>query len=116
MPSSESSVLRPGILLVLVGVGALAVSSAPTLSVGEYRVPVGLAIGTLSGLCLLVPALTHYRKGETRESLRWGLFAVGIPLSLLDHSILSWLGLLAIAGSLGVGWGVDRRIRRRVSA
>lgn len=116
MPSSESSLRRPGILLVLVGVGALAVSGAPTLSLGAYRVPMGLAIGGLSGLCLLVPAFTHLRTGETRESLRWGLFAIGIPLSLLNQSILSWLGLLALVGSLGVGWGVDRRIRRRVSA
>ncbi|SEA40493.1 hypothetical protein SAMN04488065_3031 [Haloplanus vescus] len=116
MPSSEPTLFRPGILLVLVGVGALVISDAPMLALGEYRVSMGLLIGVLSGLCLLVPVISHYRNGETRESLQWGLFAVGIPLSLLNQAILSWLGLLVIAGSLGIGWGIDRRIRGRISA
>ncbi|MFC6941218.1 hypothetical protein ACFQE8_14795 [Salinirubellus sp. GCM10025818] len=114
MPSRDLF-LRLGILVVLIGGGVLVISSAPTVSIGGYTVPTGFAVGVLGGLFLLPAIVSHYRDGEQRESLQWGLFAIGIPLSLSDQAVLPWIGLLAILVSLGVGWQIDRRIRGRIS-
>ncbi|GAB6862645.1 hypothetical protein ACFR97_16080 [Haloplanus litoreus] len=114
MPSRDLF-LRLGILVVLIGGGVLVISSAPTVSIGGYTVPTGFTAGVLGGFFLLPAIVSHYREGEQRESLQWGLFAIGIPLSLTDQAVLLWIGLLAILGSLGVGWKIDRRIRGRIS-
>ena len=113
MPSRDTF-HRLGVLVVLIGGGVLVISSAPTVSIGDYTVPTGFAIGVLGGLFLLPAIVSHYQDGERRESLQWGLFAIGIPLSLTDQAVLSWIGLLAILGSLGLGWQIDRRIRGRI--
>jgi hypothetical protein len=113
--SSRDSFHRLGVLAVLIGGGVLVISSPPTVSIGDYTVPTGFAIGVLGGLFLLPAIVSYYQDGERRESLQWGLFAIGIPLSLTDQAVLSWIGLLAILGSLGVGWKIDRRIRGRIS-
>lgn len=114
MPSRDHF-LRLGILVALIGGGALVISSAPTVSIGGYTVPTGFAVGVLGGLFLLPAIVSHSREGEQRESLQWGLFAIGIPLSLTDQTVLSWIGLLAVLGSLGVGWQIDRRMHERIS-
>jgi hypothetical protein len=114
MPSRDRF-LRLGVLVVLIGGGVLVISSTPTVSIGGYTVPTGFVVGVLGGLFLLPAIVSQYRDGERREPLQWGLFAIGIPLSLTDQTILPWIGLLAILGSLGVGWDIDRRIRGRIS-
>jgi len=114
MPSRDR-LFRLGILVVLVGGGVFVISSAPTGSIGGYTVPTGFAVGMLGGVFLLPTIVSHYREGEQRESLQWGLFTIGIPLSLTDQTVLPWIGLFAILGSLAVGWQIDCRIHRRIS-
>ena len=115
MPSLNSRIVRLTMFLGLVGGGAIVVTRFPTLTIGTASIQTSFVGGVLAGLLLLPSVVSHYKGGEQRNSLQWGLFAVGIPLSLMDHSLLPWLGVLAVIGSLGVGWEVDRRLFEEIS-
>lgn len=103
-----SPVGRAVAFVVVVGVGAVALARYPAVTVGEVTARTGVVIGVIAGLALLPAVVSHARDGERRRALRWGLFAVGVPLSLAGGA-LAWAGVLAVVGSLAVGWTVDRR-------
>ena len=103
MPSTGRSTTRLLALLVLFGVATVAVSSVPTVTVGTHSIRTSFAVGVVGGSLLVPAVVSHYRGGERRDALQWGLFAVGVPLSLTDHAFLPLVGVLAILGSLGVG-------------
>jgi hypothetical protein len=103
------------VLLVVGLVGVAVVARVPTISAGSVTVRTALLFGMLCGLLLVPSIVSHYRSGERRSALRWGLFAIGIPVSLLAQSGLAWLGVIAVVASLAVGWEVDRRLLEAVS-
>jgi hypothetical protein len=114
MPSLalDSFPVRLAGLGALVAAGGALVTLVPTLSVGGVTVPTPPALA-LTASALLVPAVvSHHRAGEGRAALRWALWAVGVPLSLLAHPTLSALGVLAVLAALAVQFGADRRLRR----
>lgn len=99
------------VLAVLVVGGTLLVARVPTLSIGGVTVRTGALAGVIGGLLIVPSVVSHYRSGEYRDGVQWGLFAVGIPLSLAGSMGLSWVGVLLLLLSLGVGADVDRRVR-----
>ncbi|ELZ96674.1 hypothetical protein C441_04009 [Haloferax sulfurifontis ATCC BAA-897] len=101
--------------LGLVSGGAIIVTRFSTLTIGTVSIRTSFVGGVLAGLLLLPSVVSHYKGGEQRKSLQWGLFAAGILLSLMDHALLPWFGALAVIGSLGVGWEVDRRLFEETS-
>jgi hypothetical protein len=107
---SRSTVFGSVILVALIASAAWVVAQFPTLSVGNVTVQTPVLIGLLSGILLVPSILSQYRSGETRESIRWALFAVGIPLSLTRQSPFDWIGVLAVLVSLAVAWELDRRL------
>ena len=115
MPSLNSRVVRLMMFLGLVGGGAIVVTRFPTLTIGTASIQTSFVGGVLAELLVLPSVVSHYKSGEQRKSLQLGLFAVGIPLSLMDHTLLPWFGVLAVLGSLGVGWEVDRRLLEETS-
>ncbi len=112
---SRSTVFGSVILVALIAGGALVVAQFPTLSVGNVAIQTPVVVGLISGLLLVPSVVSQYRSGENRESIRWTLFAVGIPLSLTQRSPFDWVGVLAILLSLVVAWEIDRRIFRLTS-
>jgi len=96
--------------IILVAVGVLVVAQFPTLSVGRWTIETPLLGGLVSGILFVPSIVSHYRSGEKRETIRWGLFAVGIPLSLTQRSPFDWIGVLAVVLSLAVAWKIDRRL------
>jgi len=95
--------------MLLIGVGVLIVALFPTLSVGGRTIQTPLLGGLVSGVLLVPSIVSHYRAGERRETIRWALFALGIPLSLTQRSPLDWVGVLAVVLSLAVVWEIDQR-------
>ena len=104
----DSSVGRAVAVLVLVGGGAVVLARHPTVSAGGATARTGVVLSVVAGVALLPAVVSHARDGERRRALRWGLFAVGVPLSLAGGSLAA-LGVLAVLGSLVVDRGVDRR-------
>ena len=88
MPSLNSRIVRLTMFLGLVGGGAIVVTRFPTLTIGRASIQTSFVGGVLAGLLLLPSVVSHYQGGEQRKPLQWGLFAVGIPLSLIDHTHL----------------------------
>ena len=101
--------------MILIAVGVLAVAQFPTLSVGGRTIQIPLLGGLVSGILLDPSIVSHYRSGEDRATVRWALFAVGIPLSLIQRSPLDWVGVLAVVLSLTVAWKIDRRLLQLTS-
>ncbi|NLV09656.1 hypothetical protein GOC74_06900 [Halomicrobium mukohataei] len=110
MGSDDSSPWRLVVLAGLVLGGAALLAWLPALSVRGVRVPTGVALGLVAGLALVPSIVSHHRSGETREAVQWGLFAIGVPLSLTQQGLLTWVGVAAVIFSVGVGQEVDRRL------
>ncbi|WP_380678257.1 hypothetical protein [Salinigranum sp. GCM10025319] len=111
MPLIRPAIRRLAILAVLVVGGALVVARVPALSIGGVTARTGAIAGVVSGLLLVPSVVSHYWSGEYLRGARWALVAVGVPLSLARSTGLSWLGVLLLLLSLGVGAVVDRRVR-----
>lgn len=110
MPLSRSPSFGYVVLLVFIAGGALVVTQFPTLSVGSATIWTPVLIGLVSGILLVPYIVSRYRSGENRESIRWTLFAVGIPLSLTQRSPFNVVGVLAVLLSLAIAWEIDRRL------
>lgn len=109
MQLSRSTVLSSVVLVALVAGGALIVTRFPTVSVGSVTIQTPVLAGLISGILLVPSIFSHYRSGEQRESVRWTLFAVGVPLSLTQRSPINLAGVLIVFLSLAVAWEIDRR-------
>jgi len=103
-------------LVVLFGGLTVVFASVPTVSIGTRSVKIAVVVGVLAGVLLAPAVVSNYRDGERRDAFQWGLFAVGVPVSLTDHAFLPWVGVLSIFASLGVGLEVDRWLFERLSS
>jgi hypothetical protein len=95
---------------VFIAGGAWIVTQYPTLSVGSATVQTPVIVGLIGGSLLVPSIISQYRAGETRESIRWALFAGGIPLSLTQRAPLDVVGVLAILLSLVLALKIDHRL------
>lgn len=107
---SRSNLFGPAVFVILIAVVVLAVAQFPTLSVGGWTIQTPLLGGLVSGILLVPSIVSHYRSGEQRATIRWALFAVGIPLSLTQRSPFDWVGIVAVVLSLAVAWEIERRL------
>ena len=110
MSLSRSNLFGPVTFIVLIAIGVVVVVQFPTLSVGGRTIQTPLLGGLISGILLVPSIVSHYRSGKKRTTIRWALLAVGIPLSLTQHSPFDWVGVLAVVLSLAVAWDIDRRL------
>lgn len=103
---------RVGWAVAAVGVllGAVAFALYPAVTVAGVTVPVGFVAGVVAGLLLLPSIADQYRGGDRRRALQWGLFGVGVPLSLTAVPVVREIGLLAVLGSAALAWKVDERV------
>ncbi|MFC6724005.1 hypothetical protein ACFQE1_06380 [Halobium palmae] len=103
---------RIGWAVATVGVviGSIVFALYPTVTVAGVTVLVGFSAGVVAGLLLLPSIVDHYRDGERRKALRWGLFGLGVPLALTALPAVREIGLLALVGSAGLAWELDERV------
>ena len=111
----RSSAFRFLILAICIGAGAIFFSQFPTVSIGGLTVQTPFLAALIAGLLLMPTTISSYRSDDQRSALQYGLIVIGLPIALLQYPAVSWIGILAIWVSVGVGWKLDRKIRSATS-
>jgi len=103
------------VVLFVVGAVAVFISRVPVVTVGDTTLRTGVLFGAATLVLLLPHVVSEYRSGNVRTAVQWGLFAVGIPLSLTSHTVVAAVGVAFVLSSLVLSLSIDRRFRRRSS-
>ena len=106
----RSSALRILALAICVGAGIVFVSQFPTISTDRMTVQTSFLVPLIAGLLLTPTIISSYRSNNQRGALQYALIAIGLPIALLQYPAISWIGVLAIWVSVGVGWELDRKV------